>query len=133
MRTAMQERFRYPLSHCQEPFWFHEIAGGGRANIAHVAFTARALDTARLADAFTAVVRPHEALHTAIVSMPGGASGFVAEGCAAKPEFREASQCTDDQPFVRDRPLRELPRAVALAGPPLCPGVADRPAARARP
>jgi len=122
----MQERFRYPLSHCQEPFWFHEIAGGGRANIAHVAFTARALDTARLADAFTAVVRRHEALHTAIVSMPGGASGFVAEGCAAKPEFREASPCTDDEPFVRDRLLRELAGPFDLAVAPLCRGLAYR-------
>src|SRR5258706_6429744 len=100
MRTAMQEWFRYPLSHCQEPFWFHEIAGGGRANIAHVAFTARALDTARLAHAFTAVVRRPRAQHTARARLPRGARGRLAPGCAAHAGYRDARTCPGDGPLL---------------------------------
>src|SRR5258706_12224101 len=103
MRTAMQERFRYPLSHCQEPFWFHEIAGGGRANIAHVAFTARALDTARLADAFTAGGGRPQAPHTPVVRIPGGATRLVARGGAPHPRCRRADPGPGAQTPLPDR------------------------------
>src|SRR5258706_957000 len=93
MRTAMQERFRYPLSHCQEPFWFHEIAGGGRANIAHVAFTARALDTARLADAFTAVAPRPATPPPSILPLPPGAIGLLAKGGPPQPGIPPVEPC----------------------------------------